>query len=235
MGVSERNMDHFGRDAHEAWLAGHTVACQMAASGKTPANLMNAYAMNAFADHFLEDSFSAGHMRVPRRYCYAGGTTGNLCAKAGHKSHFPLSTTVLTKLKYMHDEDCALGLQVSNRKDMSWTAYGDKKLLDVVDRDNTRICLDALKESVQQVHDAWDSQTVPATLAMRSVLDWAPNLDLVDRDSRSMACMPLFTNRGERRANVNDRRSRALTTDWWWATTAFELTNSSRWSYPVAL
>jgi hypothetical protein len=63
----------------------HAVACQMAASGETNDTLMFAYAMNAFADHFLEDSFSAGHMRTPRRYCHTGGISGDRCAKVCHK------------------------------------------------------------------------------------------------------------------------------------------------------
>jgi hypothetical protein len=88
LGLSQINMDHFGDDARVAYLAGHTVACRMAASGGTSQNLMNAYALNAFADHFLEDSFSSGHMRTPRRYCRSGGITGDMCAKVCNRRTF---------------------------------------------------------------------------------------------------------------------------------------------------
>jgi hypothetical protein len=65
-----KNFDHFGDDAVKAWTAGHLLAIQVAINGyNDPANgdsyLNQAYAINAFADHFLTDLFSAGHLRVP--------------------------------------------------------------------------------------------------------------------------------------------------------------------------
>jgi hypothetical protein len=59
------NIDHFAPNSHQAYNAGHTVALEEARKG-SPANLAKAYAINAFADHFLEDSFASGHFRVPR-------------------------------------------------------------------------------------------------------------------------------------------------------------------------
>ena len=55
--------EHFGLDAHTAYIVGHTAALQTAKAG----DLITAYSMNAFADHYLEYSFSAGHIRTPRR------------------------------------------------------------------------------------------------------------------------------------------------------------------------
>lgn len=67
LGLALINFDHFGEDARTAYKAGHLAALRQAASSKSPANLESAYALNAFADHFLEDSFAAGHLRVPRQ------------------------------------------------------------------------------------------------------------------------------------------------------------------------
>lgn len=64
------NFDHFGEDARKAYAAGHTAAIEYAVADgqeKTLSRLIEAYYMNAFADHFLQDLFSAGHMRTPRR------------------------------------------------------------------------------------------------------------------------------------------------------------------------
>jgi len=46
-------------------------------------NLELAYAMNVFSDHFLEDSFAAGHIRVPREILHGGKLRPekDLCAK----------------------------------------------------------------------------------------------------------------------------------------------------------
>ncbi|SJL10242.1 uncharacterized protein ARMOST_13626 [Armillaria ostoyae] len=60
------NWDHFGVDARAAYNTGHAAAIQKVISG----DLDGAHAMNAFADHFLEDLFSAGHLRTPRRFLH---------------------------------------------------------------------------------------------------------------------------------------------------------------------
>lgn len=62
MQLLEANIDHFGPEARLTYDAGHALALDWAAKG----DLSKALAINGFADHFLEDSFAAGHMRVPR-------------------------------------------------------------------------------------------------------------------------------------------------------------------------
>ncbi len=66
LNLAKINWDHFGPDARIAYNAGHRAALDIALKGGND-NLELAYAMNAFADHFLQDSFSAGHLRTPRR------------------------------------------------------------------------------------------------------------------------------------------------------------------------
>lgn len=61
--MAQLNLDHFGEEARTAYNAGHTMALKTAAAG----DLEIGYAMNAFADHFLGDSFASGHIRTPRR------------------------------------------------------------------------------------------------------------------------------------------------------------------------
>ena len=67
--LAQINFDHFGEDARKAYNAGHYCAMQEAA--RPDGNLEIAYAMNAFADHYLGDCFAAGHMRTPRRALHA--------------------------------------------------------------------------------------------------------------------------------------------------------------------
>lgn len=66
LGLANINWDHFSDDARTAYNAGHYAALLVAAGGSKQ-NLLSAYSMNAFADHFLEDSFAAGHARTPQR------------------------------------------------------------------------------------------------------------------------------------------------------------------------
>ena len=78
LGLARINWDHFGEDARTAYTAGHEMAIKKAISG----DLEGAYAMNAFADHFLEDLFSSGHLRTPRRLLHnKTDITADLCAK----------------------------------------------------------------------------------------------------------------------------------------------------------
>ena len=65
------NISHFshGGTALETWKKGHYHALMTAAKAgyfSDIGSLQRAYAMNGFADHFLTDSFSSGHVRVPR-------------------------------------------------------------------------------------------------------------------------------------------------------------------------
>ena len=84
LGLASINWDHFGIHARHAYNAGHTVALQVAAKG----NLEEAYAMNAFADRYLQDSFSAGHLRTPRVMLHSADGARDICAKARPSSSF---------------------------------------------------------------------------------------------------------------------------------------------------
>lgn len=60
------NLDHFAPNSKTVYDTGHAWALEIAAAG----DLKRAYAINAFADHFLEDNFASGHLRVPRDYMW---------------------------------------------------------------------------------------------------------------------------------------------------------------------
>ena len=81
LGLARINWDHFGEDARTAYNAGHTLALQKALEGRTIQALLEAYAINAFADHFLQDSFAAGHTRTPRRSLHSKSGDADICAK----------------------------------------------------------------------------------------------------------------------------------------------------------
>ncbi|KAJ3559349.1 hypothetical protein NM688_g402 [Phlebia brevispora] len=127
--LARTNWDHFGVDARKAYNVGHTIALQTAVQG----DLEGAYALNAFADHFLENCFLAGHLRTPRRKLHDGSNpTMDFCAK------------------FMHDEDNAIGLSVENPRGDKWTVYGGKRALDVEDADNLARCIAAVQASADE-------------------------------------------------------------------------------------
>lgn len=106
--LAELNWDHFAKDgrAWNAYLVGHTIAMDLAAKAGKNNNvkmLEKAYTIDAFANHFLTDYFSSGHLRTPRKEL-----------QFGPKGIFWFSRGGGYLSKLMHDEDCSKGLWVKN-------------------------------------------------------------------------------------------------------------------------
>ena len=87
--LADTNWDHFsfnGRTwsaysaghslAMEAAVVAHTLAANKAPEEKIAAQLLHAYVYDAFAQHFLTDSWAAGHIRTPRKYLTKQTTPG---------------------------------------------------------------------------------------------------------------------------------------------------------------
>lgn len=150
------NMDHFGEDAVTVYQVGHGLAVTKAshmhgAPGTDPKvqeQLLLCYAWNAFADHFLTDLFSSGHLRTPRRSLYDISLTD------------ARETGLLARV--MHNEDNVEGLQVTNARGESWTAYGDGMELDSPPSDeNRRRAIAAVQASADEVYEAFSTGVVP--------------------------------------------------------------------------
>lgn len=218
LALAAENWDHFGATAIAAYRAGHTVATRYAAgikaSAGTPADkvsrLQHAYALNAFADHFLSDLFSAGHLRVPRKELFEqvttplpgfSGSLGSLLARC------------------MHDEDSLNGLRVHNARGETWVAYGDKRLLDSVGQANAVMVVRAVQTSASEVWDSYAGATPSTAFA---ALTLAPDLARVSDVSTRENSSPLFRLQGgvvARRGDVTNRGDFSWTTDWWGLTT----------------
>lgn len=96
MELLQTNVDHFGPEARDVYNVGHAIALETAVNG----DLQKAYALNAFADHFLEDSFASGHMRTPRKQLYViGGTFSSLISSVINASSNVSSPNVVIQLK----------------------------------------------------------------------------------------------------------------------------------------
>jgi hypothetical protein len=217
LALAKSNFDHFGDDAVKAYSIGHGQALQQALRARTlsgpqrEAALQLAFAMNAFADHFLSDLFSAGHLRTPRRALDV----------LGKQSAAP-SSLLLSGLcaKAMHDEDSYHGLWVRNARGQKWRAFGDKKLFDHQDEDNKRQAIAAVQESAREVWQAFSTGEAPQAMI---ALELVPDLQAVRNRSDDHNHSPLFTAQasGEvlRRNRVGVLSDYSWTGDWWFATT----------------
>lgn len=159
--LAQVNFDHFAPDSLKAYQAGHRYALETALKGykknkegqhQEALRLLElAYQQNAFANHYLTDSFSAGHMRVPRR-----------------EIHNTLALPAALKLlvaNLMHDEDGRNGLNVVNAEGMSFVAYGDGYLSKPEAQLQKSIMLEAMQRSADAIYDTYTDGTIPTQFA----------------------------------------------------------------------
>lgn len=155
--LAQANFDHFAPDSLVAYKAGHRYALETALKGyqKMTAGKIDeanqllelAYAENGVANHFLTDSFSAGHMRTPRR-------------AIDTDIHLPSAVNLLIA-NLMHNEDNQHGLNVVNAEGNSWLAYGDGNIFKP-DADVQRdIILQAMQRSADGIYDTFINGTMP--------------------------------------------------------------------------
>lgn len=160
------NTDHFGEYAQTAYTVGHGLAITQAIQAQgDPAGLLLAYMMNAFADHFLTDLFSTGHLRPPRVELVQdfGIVDGGFFTKA------------------MHDEDSLLGLTVVSKDgSATWTGYGDQRGYDEVNSDNMARAQAAVQQSATEIYQAFSTGQAPSTYeALEQAPDPAGTMALV--------------------------------------------------------
>src|ERR1700719_983540 len=95
----------------------------------------------------------------------------------------------------MHDEDRDSGLKVSSPSGMAWTAYGDTQLFEKKSVVNFNQYLLALKESVQEVYDAYKTHTLIDEAQFKA---WrhAPILELLEKQKENYPPMLRVTNGG---------------------------------------
>lgn len=159
--LAQVNFDHFAPDSIKAYQAGHRYALETALKGykknkegqheEAMRLLELAYQQNAFANHYLTDSFSAGHMRVPRR--------------AIHNSLALPAALKLLVANLMHDEDGRNGLNVVNAEGMSFVAYGDGYLSKPEAQLQKSIMLEAMQRSADAIFDTYTGGSIPTQFA----------------------------------------------------------------------
>ncbi len=127
------NSAHFHPLATREWREIHKDALReaLAASAMVGVEQLEtfelAFAHSAFGDHFLQDSFAAGHMGFSRPNSSSGAS------------------------KAFHDEWNERGRRVINRRGEAWTTFGDGGLDSAANREGRRRVVVACTESVYAV------------------------------------------------------------------------------------
>ncbi|KAH0168739.1 hypothetical protein KCU67_g3353, partial [Aureobasidium melanogenum] len=184
--IAFTNADHFGKDAITAYSVGHNLALQLAydaAHEETEPEkwkkLKLAYIYEAFAAHYLTDLFSAGHIRAPRRHLHSPSILVMDAAVARDKKlHRPETPIWDLQQRYMHDDDSATGILVSNQLGHQWIMYGDKQFFEPKNIINRARATHALQLSVKELYSAGvmasfrPSDVWKDNMAKFSVLQW---------------------------------------------------------------
>ncbi|KJZ69883.1 hypothetical protein HIM_10716 [Hirsutella minnesotensis 3608] len=174
------NAAQFGESGRKAYIAGHAAAIHHATGGKkTKERLFEAYYMNAFADHFLQDLFAAGLARTPQRALEAVHSQDNSFLASNSRAYEPTA---------MPDEDCYFNLTFENDHGAKWRAYGGKRLMDNGNEVNQQRCREAVQNSANEVFLAWSEQRIIPESEFDS-LKLAPRRAVPDKNRNNT---PLF-------------------------------------------
>jgi len=210
--LANTDYDHFNQQAWLSYLAGHSAALDyaiMASASQDETKLATAYAMNGFASHFLSDLFAAGHMRTPRYELSA---------------HVTPMTVGSMLSNYMHNEDNAQGLRVSNAAGNTWMSYGDTFYAAAQDEANAQMILKALQTSADEIFEAFTTGKKPQD----SVLPLIPDLNQLHQYPQTENTSPLFywdekVQKLLRRNNINNLYDYSHTSSWLGWSTLIEL------------
>lgn len=205
--LAEVNFDHFLPNALIAYKAGHQVAletAQLAYQQKQNGNadkaeqlLEIAYAQNAFANHYLSDSFAAGHIRTPRR-------------EIDNQVHLPAIFNLFIA-NLMHNEDNRLGLNVVNEEGMSWVAYGDDYVFKKEAELQRFIILQTLQRSADSIYETFESGTIPINF---SELRLVPMVEKIEQLNQTSPLFKVENGTVLKRKNINDPYNFEWEEDW---------------------
>ena len=170
------NSDHFSTNAEDVYRIGHALAIKTARNAGLARNtdltsdatkeealkmLKHAYALEAFACHFLTDLFAAGHIRNQR-----GELESFLISQLGFSQDMKAITPINAKklagilTAAEHEKDGNEGLNVSNKKGESWRAFGDGSFFTPKNAENKKKAINTTQQSVDEVYEAYLHPTV---------------------------------------------------------------------------
>lgn len=185
--LAKVNKPHFTPGNRAEWTRLHKEAIATAREARLrPAALQEALLIDAGAGHFLTDAFAAGHLfdkdALEVQIDVYIGSHPPRPANPEMQGYFALSGALGVMpslvLKNIHDRLNREGVEVRNKKGMTWRSYGDDNLKRTPE--TLRIGALAIYISRQQVMRAGVAEPDPA-----EVLDLLPDDDSVARATAS--------------------------------------------------
>lgn len=135
----------------------------------------------------------------------------------------------------MHDEDNAIGLEVTSPQGSpSWRMFGDKRLLDTVDKTNQNQATKAVQASADEIFQAWSTKEIP-TPEKYQAWQYAPTLVSARAATQELAPLFTFEEIPQRRTAIEHRREWSFTLDYWYWSTIVAIVESNLWNYPITI
>ncbi|KGP63073.1 phosphatidylcholine-hydrolyzing phospholipase [Legionella norrlandica] len=206
--LAMENYDHFSPNNLIAYKSGHQVALLQALRAKetgSRSDLEIAFAMDAFACHYLSDHFAAGHLRTPREELASIVTPAVLGALLSN---------------YMHNEENKYGVFVSNKLGEQWRVYGDYSYFNPFNQTNQQVLLRALQASADEIFEAYYTGVLPKKYQVEEMIPHITQLN--DENNMDIAPMFYWDNQSKqllRRTNLTNPYDKHWTNSWWgWST-----------------
>lgn len=199
--LASTNFDHFGgsrfQAAKNAFIAGYNIAMKIVkdAQPEDVNKLAQAYCVYGFACHYLTDSFSSGHMRVPRFELLQ-----DISGPFQHEISGLLAF-------FQHKEDGCLGINVSNVLG-SWKAFGDSTLF-ISEPEELNMPVAAVQKGIDNIYNAF----------MKNPVDTSFSIEELFPTPTSDNFSPLFkfdekTKKVVRRSDIADINCNTYTDSW---------------------
>ncbi len=212
--LAQENYDHFGDDALRVYRVGHELAlaaAKQASQTHDVKKLELAYAINAFACHFLSDRYASGHMRTPRR-------------QLAREVSPSLVGDILSGL--MHNEENHYGLHVHNARGEHWVAYGDRILFSPKSDENHAHQLEALKLSAHQIFEAYQDGVAKSEDALETLIPYPDEMGQdIHQDIASLFYWDDQTQKLFSRTDLINPYQPQWTEFWWGWSTLLTLSN----------
>lgn len=222
--LAMEHYDHFSPNNLIVYKQGHKVALEQALKAKKTGkrvDLEKAYAMEAFAAHFLADHYAAGYLRTPHE------------ALKKHISPAILGTLLA---EYMRYEENKYGVEVHNKQGDSWRAYGDFSYYNPFNGTNKQMLAAVLQQSADEIFSTYDSEILPT---QSSIADLLPQVDAFNMESdKDIAPMFYWDESSQqlyRRVDLSNPYDNRWTNNWWGWSTIIELKSEYGITSPLQL
>jgi uncharacterized protein YukE len=182
--LASSDIDNFGKNNIDAYMAGHTIALNTALKAKNEGDLKLAYAYEAFADHFLINLFSSSRLRIPRQelfdWCFNG--------------HAKLNTDEVSILTdEMLDREAQTGLLITTYSGDKWMAYDAEYVFTQKNAEARQKALQTLQQSVDQIYKVYKTKFNIAQM-LTIIHKQLPDIDKISADPKNPPALFKMTN-----------------------------------------